>query len=54
LNHWLAEFNETKKFANINPTHPEVKSMDRAGEADAEDDPVSAASNLKRVDRLLA
>ena len=26
LNHWLAEFNETKKLAKINPTHPEVKS----------------------------
>jgi len=28
--------------------------MNRAAEADAEDDPVLAASNLKRVDRLLA
>jgi len=28
--------------------------MNRAAEADAEDDPVLAALNLKRVDRLLA
>jgi len=28
--------------------------MNRAGEADAEDDPVLAASNLKGFDRLLA